>query len=159
MIMKTRPNNKIIFYWILALTLIGLLFFYTENKPILYITGSFIVITLIFNRVSYLKLKADKLLLTKNSFLFIPTFKFLINTDDITSLSLIDFKHLRINDSRKYAEFEAVVIVEALTGTLFYKPNYKLIINLTHNRRVELELNSCKKDVLKIIGDLQKQIN
>ncbi len=157
--MKTRPNNKIIFYWILVLTLIGLLFFYIENKPILYITGSFIVLTLIFNRVSYLKLKTDSLLIAKTSFLIIPTFKFLIKTNDIINLSLIDYKDIRINDSRKYAEFEAVVLIEIITGTLFYKPNYKLIIDLTKNKRVEFDINSRKKDVLKIIGDLQKQIN
>ncbi|MDA3953373.1 MAG: hypothetical protein PF485_06985 [Bacteroidales bacterium] len=157
--MKTRPNNKIIFYWILALTLIGLLFFYIENKPILYITSSFIVLTLIFNRVSYLKLKADSLLIAQTSFLIFPTFKFLINTNDIINLSLIDYKDIRINDSRKYAEFEAVVVIEIITGTLFYKPNYKLVIDLTQNKRVEFDINSRKKDVLKIIGDLQKQIN
>jgi hypothetical protein len=157
--MKTRPNNKIIFYWILALTLIGLLFFYIENKPILYITSSFIVLTLIFNRVSYLKLKADSLLIAQTSFLIFPTFKFLINTNDIINLSLIDYKDIRINDSRKYAEFEAVVVIEIITGTLFYKPNYKLVIDLTQNKRVEFDINSRKKDVLKILGDLQKQIN
>lgn len=47
---------------------------------------------------------------------------YLININDITSLSLIDFNDLRIENSKKYVEFEAVVIVEALTGTLFINP-------------------------------------
>jgi hypothetical protein len=56
-------------------------------------------------------------------------------------------------------EFEAVIIVEALTGTLFYKPNFILIIDLIHNKRVKLELNADKKSVIKMITLLQKQIH
>lgn len=157
--MKTRPTNKIIFHWILIITGIGLLLYYTENKAVLYITVSLAMIILIFNRSTFLRLKADKLLITRTNFLFIPTYKFLINLNEITNLSLIDYRDVETNKSRKYAEFEAVVIVEAITGTLFYKPNYMLVIDLIQNKRFEFELNSQRKDILKIITRLQNQIN
>jgi len=115
--------------------------------------------SLIFNRTVYLILKTDSLLLIKTNFLFIPTFKLSFKIDDIISLSLIDYKYIDISNSRKNVEFEAVVIVEVITGTFFYKPNYKLTIDLTQNKRIELELNSHRKDTLKILTDLQSQID
>ncbi len=135
---------------------IGLSVYYIENKFILYTTVSFLIMTFIFNRATYLKLKNDSLLITKTNFLFIPTFKSLINVSDIKNLSLIDYRNINANNSRKYAEFEAVVIVKLITGTFFYKPNYKLIVDLTQNKRIELEINSQRKDILIIIRDLKK---
>ncbi|MFO7829733.1 MAG: hypothetical protein R6V23_14005 [Bacteroidales bacterium] len=157
--MKTKPDNKIIIHWILITALLGVLLYYIENKSILYLTGSLIILSLIFNRITYLKLKADSILITKNNFLFVPTYKFLINLNDITRLSLIDYRDIEINNSRKYSEFEAVVIVEAITGTLFYKPNFILVIDLIPNKRVEFEINADRKSMLKLITVLQKQIH
>lgn len=77
----------------------------------------------IFNRITYLKLKADTLLITKTNFLFVPTYKFLINLNDIVRLPLTDYRDIHINNFRKYVEFEAVVVVEALTGIQFYSYN------------------------------------
>ena len=156
--MKTKLNHKIIFHWVFILSLIGLLIYYIENKSILYTIVSFLIMTLIFNRTTYLKLKSDSLLITKTNFLFIPTSKVLFNINDIKSLSLTDYRDIDVYNSRKYAEFEAVVIVEIITGIFFYKPNYKLVVYLTQNKRIELEINSRKKDIIKIIMDLQKLI-
>lgn len=157
--MKTRLNNKILFHWIFIMVVSGLLLFYTPNTPVIYFIVSFMMMTLIFNRGAILKIKSDNILITKTNFLFIPTFKFLINLKDITRLTLIDYRDIEINNSRKYAEFEAVVIVEAITGTLFYKPDYILVVDLIQNRRVEFEINADRKIMLKIIPLLQKQIN
>ncbi|HKL08520.1 MAG TPA: hypothetical protein VJ896_07085 [Bacteroidales bacterium] len=157
--MKTRLNNKILFHWIFIMAVSGLLLFYTPNMPVIYFIVSFMMMTLIFNRASFLKIKSDNILITKTYFLFIPTFKFLINIKDITRLSLIDYRDIEINNSRKYAEFEAVIIVEALTGTLFYKPEYILVIDLKQNRSFEFEINADRKSMLKMITLLQKQIN
>jgi len=112
----------------------------------------------IFNRITYLKLKADTLLITKTNFLFVPTYKFLINLNDIVRLPLTDYRDIHINNFRKYVEFEAVVVVEALTGALFYKPNFILIIDLIDHKRVEFEFNSDRNSMLNMITLLQKRI-
>jgi len=157
--MKTIPSIKIILHWILVVIVSVLLLYYVENKSILCISLCLLIMSLIFNRTVYLILKTDSLLLIKTNFLFIPTFKLSFKIDDIISLSLIDYKYIDISNSRKNVEFEAVVIVEVITGTFFYKPNYKLTIDLTQNKRIELELNSHRKDTLKILTDLQSQID
>ena len=157
--MKTIPSIKIILHWILVVIVSVLLLYYIENKSILCISLCLLIMSLIFNRTVYLILKTDSLLLIKTNFLFIPTFKLSFKIDDIISLSLIDYKYIDISNSRKNVEFEAVVIVEVITGTFFYKPNYKLTIDLTQNKRIELELNSHRKDTLKILTDLQSQID
>ncbi|MEE4197824.1 MAG: hypothetical protein V2I54_09275 [Bacteroidales bacterium] len=70
----------------------------------------------------------------------------------------MDYRHIELIHSRKYFEFEAAGIVEAITGILFYKPNYILGIDLFQNRRIEFEINADRKSVLKMISFLQKQI-
>lgn len=157
--MKTKPSIKIILHWILVVIVLVLLLYYAENKFILYISVCMLIMSLIFNKTVYLKLKTDSLLVIKTNFLFIPTYKLLIKIDDIINLSLTDYKYVDVNDSRKDVEFEGVVIVEIITGTFFYNPNYKLTIDLTQNKRIELELNSHRKDTLKIMTDLQSQID
>lgn len=156
---KPRPGNKIIFHWIFIMTISGLLLFYTQNRPVTYLIISFIVMPLIFNRITYLRLNTHSLKITKTNFLFIPTYKFLINLNDIKGLSVLDYRAIDINSSKKNVEFEAVVIIEALTGTLFYKPNYILVIDLKQNKRVEFELNSDKESDLKMIILLQKELS
>lgn len=124
--MKTIPSIKIILHWILVVIVLVLLLYYAENKFILYISVCMLIMSLIFNKTVYLKLKTDSLLVIKTNFLFIPTYKLLIKIDDIINLSLTDYKYVDVNDSRKDVEFEGVVIVEIITGTFFITP----IINL-----------------------------
>ncbi len=157
--MKTRPNNKIIFHWVLTATMLGLLLFYIENKFMLYLISSIIILSLLLNRITYLRINDKSLLIAKTIFLFIPTFKSSINLKDVKKLSLIDYRDIEIKNSRKYPEFEAVVVVEAITGTLFYKPDYILEIDLLQNKRVEIEINAHRKGVNKIMRLLQKQIH
>ena len=155
---RTRLSNKAIFHWIFIIIVSGLLF-NSQNRSVTYLIISFIVLTLIFNRITYLKLKADSLVITKNNIFFVPTDKFFINLNDITKLSLIDSRDIQLNNSGKYLEFEAVVVVEVLTGTLFYKPDFILIIDFIDNKRVESELNSDRGSMLKMFTLLQKEIH
>jgi len=156
--LKTRPDNKIIIHWILSISVSIILLLFIPNKPVMYLFVSLINMSLIFNSSSYLKLNRDSLLITKNNFLFIPTQKTLINLSDITNLSLMDYRPFDINNCRKHVEFEAVVIVEAMTGSLFYKPNYILVIDLLQDKRLEFELNSDTKNVLTIVSFLQNSL-
>ena len=158
MIAKTKPANIIIFHWILIIISIGLLYYITDNKAIIYSVAIYFILSLIFNGVTYLKLKEDRIIITRTCFLFIPISKLSVNINDIVKLSLIDCRDIREKESRRYLDFEANVIVDIITGSYFYKPIYILAINLVQNKKIELEINSPRKDTLRITSNLQEQI-
>ena len=155
--MRTVPNKKIIFHWILVISVIGLLVSYIEiNTTWVLILISFFVLTLILNRTTYLNLKNGQLIISKKSFLVIPTFKLSIDLNKIDKFTMIDSRDDNYEDTRMFVDFEAGIIVDILTGIYFYKPTYTLIIASGQNNLTEIKINTQKKDVIKIEQELKK---
>ncbi len=153
--MRTGVSTKIIFHWMLVILITGSLLYYIEinTKGFLIIIG-LLLLTLILNRTTYLKLKNGRLIITKKNFLFIPTFKLSVDINKLDNLTIIDYRNSIPEDARWFVDFEAVIIVDILTGTYFYKPTNKLIIDLGQNNLVEIEINTQRKR--KIRQELKK---
>ena len=159
MIIRTRPNNKIIIHCILVTLVIGILIYYIEiNTPFLLFLIGFLLLTLLLNRTTYLNLKDGKLIITKTIFLFIPTLQLSIDLNRIDKLTIIDTRNKDDEDVRLYVDFEAGIIVDILTGTYFYKPTFTLFVSLEQNKVTEIEINTQKKDMTKFKKELKKLI-
>ena len=159
MIIRTRPNNKIIIHCILVTLVIGILIYYFQiNTPFLLFLIGFLLLTLILNRTTYLNLKDGKLIITKTMFLFIPTLQLSIDLNKIDKLTIIDTRNKNDDDVRLYVDFEAGIIVDILTGTYFYKPTFTLFVSLEQNKVTEIEINILKKDMTKFKKELKKLI-
>ncbi|MCD4835096.1 MAG: hypothetical protein K8R31_14960 [Bacteroidales bacterium] len=148
--MRAEVSTKIIFHWILMILIIGLLAYFIEINTIVFsILISLFLLTLILNRTTYLNLKNGQLIITKKNFLFIPTFKLSIDINKIDKLTIINYRNSIPEYTRRFVDFEAVIIVEILTGTYFYKPTNKLIIDLGQNNLIEIEINVQRKRKIK----------
>ncbi len=148
--MRAGVSTKIIFHWILVILIIGLLAYFIEMATIVFsiLIGLFLL-TLILNRTTYLNLKDAQLIITKKNFLFIPTFKLSVDINKLDNLIIIDYRNSIPEDACWFMDFEAVIIVEILTGTYFYKPANKLIIDLGQNNPIEIEINTQRKRKIK----------
>ena len=148
--MKTGTSTKIIFHWILVTLMIVLMLYYIEINPFgfLIIIG-LLLLTLILNRTSYLNIKDGRLIITKKNFLFIPTFKLSIDSNKVDNLSIIDYRDSTRENTRLFADFKTKVIVDILTGTYFYKPTNKLVIDLGQNNLNEIEINTQRRRKIK----------
>ncbi|MDA3952715.1 MAG: hypothetical protein PF485_03645 [Bacteroidales bacterium] len=149
--MRTRPNNKIIFHWILVMLVTGLLVYNIEINTICFlILITLFLLTLILNRTTYINIKGGKLIITKKAFLFISTFQLSIDINKIDELTISDCRDNIHEENRLFVDFEAVVIVDILTGTYYYKPTYTLNISSAQNNLTEIEINTQRKDIIKI---------
>jgi len=158
--MKTKPNNKILFHHFLITILIIPLVFYIENKSLRYVVISFILLNLLLNETTHLKLTTNKLEIYRNILFVIPTFRYTIKVKDITGIHLLNYKHV-YQDSLSNINFEASVITKIITGPLFYKADNILVIDLYKNKKLVSEINSNERSVINIITKLQpdSQIN
>ena len=154
--MKTGPSTKILFHWILVFSIIALLLYYDINKIGLAMLIGFLLLTLIFNQATFLNLKNGKLIITKKNFLFISTFQLSIDLDKTVELTIIDYRENNPENLSSIVDFEAVILVDILTGTYFYKPTNKLVIELTQNNFTEVEINTRRKDIIRIKQVLKK---
>lgn len=148
--MKTRPNNKIVMHWIIVTPIIGLLLTFIKINTIGFtILIGLLFLTLVLNRTTYINVKNDFLLITKNHFLFFPTFRFSINLNLIENITIMD-AGADIPGTDSVSDFDTALLIDLLTGIYFYKPRFKVSILSKQKKLTEIEINTSKSDLLKI---------
>jgi len=156
---KTRPNNSIIFHWVLVIVLIVILIIKIRINVFGFLVMiGLLLLTLIINRTTYLYLEKDKLKIVKKNFLFIPTFSRTIDLDLIETIEIEEY----INESfYPSLFFEWALFISFIGGLLFYLPRFKL--SITSNQEIEeIEINTRRKEFIsiesKLIKDLKDKI-
>lgn len=140
---KTRPNNSIIFHWILVIILIVILIINIQiNVFGFLIMIGLLLLTLILNRTIILYLENNKLKIVKKNFLFIPTFTKVLDLDSIDNIDLEEYINKAFYPS---LFFKWELFISFIGGLLFYLPRFKLLIS--SNQKVEeIEINTSRKD-------------
>ncbi|MFK5856483.1 MAG: hypothetical protein QM503_10160 [Bacteroidota bacterium] len=141
---KTRPNNSIIFHWILVIVLIIILIINIQINVFGFsIIIGLLLLTLIINRTTYICFEKNKLKIIKKNFLFIPTYTKTVELDSIVILELEEYIN-EISFSRATIELE--LFISFLGGFFFYLPRFKLSIN-SNQKIEEIEINTSRKEI------------
>ena len=119
--MQEGLNIKIIIHWLGILMTITFLSFIHIDKTVLIIISTFLITTLIYNQVTFIKINSNEI----NKILFVA-------------------------DNCSYLDFEGAIITQLVTGSYFYDSKWKIQIITGQNQILESETSLSDKNVKKI---------
>ncbi len=147
---KLGPNPKIIFHWIMILTLILLLsFVFKENPKVIGIIIFLLFSSLLLNKTTYASLDLISLNYRENLFLFIKKKKETFKTKNIEKVVIKD-KGASITVTDLIIYEYLFFVFALLSGGFFYDRRYELTIIEKDNKQTTLKCNIPKSDVKRI---------
>jgi hypothetical protein len=157
--LKIGINQKIVFYWIIILPIIGFLISVIELNPVLIlILIGLLLLALGLNRASKIVMSNESIIITKTNFIFFKTYKKEVDLNLISNLTIEDlgFSYLR-TDSTIYGS--GILGLYFISGYFFYYPSYSMKFRLANNDSFEITVNTQKIDIEKLSKRLATRLS
>ena len=155
--LKIGLNPKIIFHWILIITIISLFsLVIMENPPVIISIIGLLFLSLFFNRTNYLTIDSKNIVIKDNFFIFINRKVEVFNFKGLERIIIKDNgANITLSDMILYEYIFA--IFSFLSGGFFYDKRFELRLIQKSGEEIMTKVNIQRVDIKRLIRTLTKE--